>query len=182
MKNFKDISALHGILLAAYKDGEGMPGRNTLIKALQEYLEFDENQARLYAWTVLSKNSNDSADWVSSNAYKIAGTWVNGNMSGSAGNLLVTKTETWQFNEDLTYQHKYESYEGYVSPFGGSYSKPSSSSESGIWAPPDELLDEISIVIISFSGRCRPIKIGGLGSTQTIPRFCKISGEMFTRQ
>ena len=30
-------------------------------------------------------------------------------------------TETWTFFDDLTYQHKYESYEGYVSPFGGGY-------------------------------------------------------------
>ena len=182
MKNFKDISALHSVLSVVYSLGEGEVGRTAFAQWLQESLEFDARQAELYSSTVLTKNSNGSADWVSMNAYKVAGEWVRGNMGGSAGNLLVSKTETWQFNEDLTYQHKHESYEGYVSPFGGSYSRPSSSSEFGIWAPSDRLEDELRIIAISQSGRSRPIRVGWLGATQTIPTSCTLDGERFARQ
>lgn len=182
MKNFKDISSLHAVLSAVYTVGEGAVGRSAFTEFLREQFQFDVHQAELYSSTVLSRNSNGSADWVSMNGYKVAGEWARGDMSGSAGNLLVTKTETWQFNEDLTYQHTHERYEGYVSPFGGSYSRPSSSSELGIWAPSDQLADEICIVAMALSGRCRPIRFGWLGSTQTIPRSCMLDGERFARQ
>lgn len=182
MKNFKDISALHSVLSAAYSLGEGEVGRNAFAQLLQESFEFDAPQAELYSSTVLTTNSNGSADWVSMNAYKVVGKWARGNSDGSAGNLVVSKTETWQFNEDLTYQHKHESYEGYVSPFGDSYSRPSSSSEFGIWAPSDRLDDRLSIVAISQSGRSRPIRIEWLGATHTSPTSCTLDGERFARQ
>lgn len=182
MKNFKDISALHTVLSAVYAAGEGDVGRKFFTQALQEKFEFNLRQAELYASKVLSRNSNGSADWVSMNAYKVAGTWVKGDVKGSAGNLVVTKKETWQFSEDLTYEHKHESYEGYSSPFGASYSTPASSSEFGIWAPSDQLADEIQIVVIASTGWCRPLKIGWLGATESIPRSCSLDGVRFTRE
>jgi len=182
MMNFKDISALCGVLSAAYNLGEGAVGRDAFSHLLREQFEFDADQAKLYASTVLSVNSNGSSDWVSMNAHKLAGKWVRGDSSGSAGNLVVTKTWIWQFNEDLTYENRYETYEGYNSPFGDSYSRPTSQSEYGIWAPPDQLADEISIVAISTTGWCRPIKISWRGATQTIPSSCSVDGVDFGRQ
>ena len=182
MKNFKNISALHSVLSEVYSLGEGEVGRNVFPQWLQENLELNEGQAELYSSTVLTKNSNGSADWVMMNGYKVVGKWTSGNMDGSAGNLLVSKTETWQFNEDLTYQHKNESYEGYVSPFGGSYSRPSSSSELGIWAPSDRLEDEFCIIAISQSGRSRSIRVKWLGATKINPVSCTLDGARFARQ
>jgi len=182
MMNFKDISALCGVLSAAYNLGEGAVGRDAFSQLLCEQFEFNADQAKFYASTVLSLNSNGSADWVSMNAHKLAGKWVRGDSSGSAGNLVVTKTWIWQFNEDLTYENRYETYEGYNSPFGDSYSRPTSQSEYGIWAPPDQLADEISIVAISTTGWCRPIKISWRGATQTIPSSCSVDGVVFGRQ
>jgi hypothetical protein len=181
MKNFKDIDSLHALLAAVYTVGEGAVGRTAFAELLLEQFQFEPRQAELYGSTVLSKNSNGSADWASMNGYKVAGKWVRGDMTGSAGNLLVTKTETWQFNQDLTYRHTHESYEGYTS-IVGSYSIPSSSSEQGIWAPSDRLDDETSIVAVAASGYCRTIKFGWLGSTQTIPPACLLDGERFSRR
>jgi hypothetical protein len=82
----------------------------------------------------------------------LVGRVAGGNSKGSAGNLLVTKTESWIFSEDLTYQHKNESYEGYVSPFRGGYSRPRASSTYGIWAPSDVLSLAISIIMIKSDG------------------------------
>jgi hypothetical protein len=182
MKNFNDVSTLHRVLTNAFNTGEGQIGREALAQKLQELLEFDQSQAHLYSWTVLWENSSKSADHSSANAYKLLGRWSKGNSDGSAGNLLVTRTESWLFNEDLTYQHKHERYEGYSSPFGGSYSRPSASSETGIWAPSDRLTDETNIVAISSSGWSRQVTIGWLGSSLENPTSCIIEGERFAKQ
>src|SRR5687768_14813586 len=182
MKNFKDVDRLCAVLKAAYQDGEGDPGRQAFKQALRDRLGFNETQAELYATKVLSGNVNGSAAWVSMNAWKMIGTWVRGDMTGTAGSLVVTKTETWQFNEDLTYRHGFERYEGYVSPFGSTYAAPSSSADTGIWAPCDWLDDNIQLVAIAATGWCRPIKIGWLGSTDTLPHSCSLNGARFTKE
>jgi hypothetical protein len=152
MLNFANIEALHSVLSAIYKAQEGLAGVALFQEMLQRELHFSLQQAEKYARTVLTRNSNGSADFVNMNAYKLAGTWSSGNSKGSAGNLLVTKTESWIFREDLTYEHKNESYEGYVSPLGGGYSRPRSSSAYGIWAPSDVVSSDISIVMIKSDG------------------------------
>jgi hypothetical protein len=135
IKHFKDIEALVHALSAAYSAGEGEVGRSEFRTALQTVLDFDARQADLYASTVLSNNSNGSASFVSRNAYRLSGRWLRVDSRGSAGNLVVSKTEIWLFGEDLTYEHKFESYQGYVSPFGSSYSSPKSSAETGHLGP-----------------------------------------------
>jgi hypothetical protein len=152
MLNFANIEALHSVLSAIYKAQEGLAGVALFREILQRDLHFSLQQAEKYSETVLTRNSNGSADFVNMNAYKLVGTWSRGNSKGSAGNLLVTKTESWIFQEDLTYEHKNESYEGYVSSFGGGYSRPRSSSTYGIWAPSDVPSSAISMVTIKSDG------------------------------
>ena len=182
MKNFKDIDALHKVLVAAFVEGEGEPGRRLFALKLRELAGFNERQSELYASTTLSQNSNGSADRVSMNAGKLEGTWVKGDSTGSAGNLVVAKTEIWTFSDDLTYRHEHRSYEGYSSPFGSGYSRQSPSSETGIWAPCDRLDDEIQVVVIATTGWCRPLKVGWLGSTRMLPPVCTLDRVRFTRQ
>lgn len=182
IKQFKDIDALVQTLSAAYRFGEGEVGRSEFRSVLQTVLNFDARKAELYSSTVLSNNSNASASFVSMNAYKLSGRWIRGDNHGTAGQLVVSKTETWLFKEDLTYEHKYESYEGYVAPFGFSYSLPKSSSEIGIWAPSDQSGDTFRVVVISRTGFCRRLKAEWLGSTATMPPACSIDRLRFIRQ
>jgi hypothetical protein len=88
------------------------PGRDVFRAVLQSVLELTPNQANRYAWTVLYENSEESADRVRKNGHKVVGEWRCGDMTGSAGNLLVTKTESLRFADDLTYQYKVSRYEG----------------------------------------------------------------------
>lgn len=182
IKEFKDINALVRALSATYRIGEGDVGRSAFRMDLQTVLDFDARQAELYSSTVLSNNSNGSASFVSRNAYRLSGRWHRGDSRGSAGNLVVSKTETWLFEEDLTYEHKFESYEGYVSPFGSSYSLPKSSSENGIWAPSDQPGDTFKVVAISRTGLCRRFEVEWLDSAAAMPQACSIDRSRFIRQ
>ena len=168
-------------LSAAYRDGEGDVGRRLFKAALETNLGFDARQAELYSSTVLSRNSNGSASFVARHAYRLAGRWMRCEDRGSAGNLVVMKTETWRFEEDLTYEHKLESYEGSVSPFGSSYSLPTSSSEYGVWAPSDQPEDTFTVVIISRAGHCRRLAVEWLDS-RSLPQACKINRRQFMRE
>ena len=116
MLNFANIEALHSVLSAIYKaQKRAWQVSHYFEKYCKEICTSVCRSAEKYSETVLTRNSNGSADFVNMNAYKLVGTWSRGNSKGSAGNLLVTKTESWIFQEDLTYEHKNESYEGYVS-------------------------------------------------------------------
>ena len=179
--NFVDISRLHSLLTAIHKAQEGPVGIPVFEALLQEKLEFTLQQAREYSATVLTRNSNGSADFVNMNAYKLVGKWSKGNSSGSAGNLVVTRTESWIFKEDLTYENKYESYEGYMSPFGGGYSRPSSSSTFGIWAPCDVLASPISIITIDSNGFSHKRRIEWTEPDQSMPKGMLLNGERFAK-
>ncbi len=136
MFNFKGIDALHSVLKAIYQAQPGPGGVELLSDFLQEKLQFTREQATCYSTSILTCNSDGSADFVHQNAWRLVGKWSKGSSAGSAGNLVVTQTDSWIFSEDLTYESKHESYEGYVSSFGGD-SRPRSSSTFGIWAPSD---------------------------------------------
>ena len=181
MLNFANIEALHSVLSAVYKAQEGPAGVALFQEMLQSELHFSPQQAEKYSRTVLTRNSNGSADFVNMNAYKLVGTWSAGNSKGSAGNLLVTKTESWIFNEDLTYEHKNESYEGYVSPLGGGYSRPRASSTYGIWAPSDVLSSAISIIMIKSDGSPRTPCITWTQPDERIPHGMLFDGDRFGR-
>jgi hypothetical protein len=151
-KHFTNISSLHRILTEIYQWRQGAAGIEGFSMLLQRDLGFSAEQARKYSACVLSQNSEGSADCVSRNARKLIGKWSNGNSAGSAGNLLVTRTESWKFDEGLQYENKNESYEGFVSPFGGGYSRPRSSSNYGLWAPSDRPTSPISIITMDERG------------------------------
>jgi hypothetical protein len=181
MLNFANIEALHSVLSAIYKAQEGVAGVAIFQEVLQRQLHFSPQQAEKYSTAVLTRNSNGSADFVNMNAYKLVGTWSKGNSQGSAGNLVVTKTESWIFREELTYEHRYESYEGYVSPLGGGYSRPRSSSTLGIWAPCDVLASTISIIAIKSDGVPLVRSITWTQPNERLPHGMLLDGERFAR-
>jgi len=153
MFNFKDIDALHSLLKAIYEREPGPAGVALFSSFLQEEMKFTSEQADCYSRSVLTTNSERSADFVHQNAWKLIGKWSKGSSAGSAGNLVVSRTQSWIFSENLTYESKDESYEGYVNPFGGGYSRPRSSSTFGIWAPSDLPSSPFRIVTIGEDGR-----------------------------
>lgn len=182
MKIFTDISGLHRALQIAFESGPGEPGRTLFANALVNELEFSAQQASLYASVVLSQNVEASADWVRTNVLDVSGTWIHMESSGMAAALLSTKTETWTFDADLTYNYKLETYEGYSSPFGSSYAIPKSSPEAGFWAPADRLGDEVAIVAIASGGWTRKLSLAWLDQGELRHRRCTIDGKEFSRR
>lgn len=112
MFNFKDVSALRSLLTDIHQAKQGRAGSELLSEVLQRDLQFTAEQARRYSSWLLTRDADDSADCVYRNARKLIGTWSRGNSDGTAGNLVVSRTESWIFAEDLTYENKNESYEG----------------------------------------------------------------------
>jgi hypothetical protein len=151
-KHFTDISGLQRTLAKIYEWKQGPEGIEGFAALLKRDLGFSDEEARKYSTWILTRNAETSADCVSRNARKLIGKWSQGSSAGSAGNLVVSRTESWIFNETLAYENKNESYEGYVSPFGGGYSRPKSSSSFGLWAPSDHTTSPFSIVTMNETG------------------------------
>jgi hypothetical protein len=181
MFNFKDIDALHSVLKAIYKSQPGPAGIALFSTLLQEEMKFTPEQAACYSKSVLTNNSERSADFVHRNAWKLVAKWSRGDPKGSAGNLVVSKTWSWIFSEQLSYESKYETYEGYTDPFGGGYSRPTSSSTSGIWAPSDLPTSPFSVVTISEDGRCASRTVEWTVQDQLLPSGMSYDGERFGR-
>jgi hypothetical protein len=100
---------------------------------------------------------------------------------GMSSALLKSETETWKFSDDLTCEHKLETYEGYVSPFGSSYSVPSSSSEFFVWASSDLQAQDLKVVIVSPDGGARVLTFVWMDE-EIFPRKCSIDGDTFIKQ
>ncbi|MBL0153391.1 MAG: hypothetical protein IPP93_07870 [Chitinophagaceae bacterium] len=184
MQHFVNISAIQNYLERIYKSQKGKNGQTLLKKELIRQLQFTEEQAQLYSSTVLTKNSNDSADWVYRNATKMLGRWVHIDQYSSAG-YMNNKTDTWHFKDDLTYQHKIEKYESSFStgPFQSfsMTSNPTPTITSGIWAPSDRLEQTINVVIISFSGYASRLKIAWPDEEDTFFNSCKIDDVQYAK-
>jgi hypothetical protein len=180
MLNFKDISALQSILTAIYKDAPGESGKDLFCAVLQRNLNFTIDQAKKYAAIVLAHNTERSAEYVGVNCDKLIGEWAKGSDS-SAGNLVVNRTESWIFSEDLTYEIRYESYEGYTSPFGGGYSRPRSSSTFGIWSPSDLPSSPFPIVTIDQNGLCSSKSVEWTDMEQSMPSAMYLNRALFSK-
>jgi len=184
MQNFVDMPALHDFLNSIYECQEGEPGQKLLKEELIKQLQFTEAQAQLYSSTVLTKNSNGSADWVNMNAGKMLGSWVHIDQYSSAG-YMNSKTDSWVFNEDLTYQHKIEKYESSLSlgafqNFSMS-SNPTPTISFGIWAPSDRLEQTFNVVIIASSGYASILKVAWPNDKDFICKSCTIDGVQYAK-
>lgn len=176
MKTFRDLPALCNVLNKIYEAQPGAEGRIMFAKALEQHFEFTTEQAELFSSTVLTENSKESAEYVKENAWKIEGVWKHLKQQGMSTGYLSTSTETWVFRDDLTYEHTYETYSGYVDPFGSSYSgAPKSEPEIGLWAPSDRLEDIFKIVLIASTGRARQLVISGVNKDNQYDKSCKIN-------
>ena len=183
MKNFQDISALRSVLRELYEKGPPDPEQRRTMFAdfLEQQLEFTKGNAALYASTVLTRNAEGSSDWVGFSAIKVLGTWINMSQQGMAAAWLKSVTETWRFSDDLTCEHKLETYEGYTSPFGAGYSRPSSRGEMFIWASSDLDDQSLKVVIVSPDGGARTLVFGWMDDSLH-PRKCSINGVTFVKQ
>jgi hypothetical protein len=185
MLTFTSTAALCGVLETAYRAGPGEPGRKEFEKGLQTSLKFTEKQARLYASTVLGNNSETSAGYVRSNAERLVGTWrasgsnVLANL-GYGGNALSTTLEEWTFFDDLTYRYSLERQTSFMSPYGTSV-RPSSKSESGLWAPPDRIGERIEILLLPHGLEGRTVMVDWRGSTEASPMECSLDFTRFRR-
>lgn len=101
---------------------------------------------------------------------------------GMSAALLKSETETWKFSDDLTCEHKWEIYEGYVSPpFGLNYSVPSSNSKFFIWASSDLHDQDLKVVIVSPDDGARVLTSCG-SMSRFFPRKCSIDGDTFIKE
>jgi hypothetical protein len=184
MNYFRDVSALHDVLAVLYRDAPSEARRATLARFLEEW-GFTPDQASLFASTVLCRDTEGSADWVRTNAFHVNGSWVRGEQQGNVGIWLSTMKETWTFSIDLTYEHKIERYESSIStgPFlQSSYSRPTASVQSGIWAPPDWIRDQWDVFLMSSNGFARQMKLEWLDNSNFDYRACSIDGQRFGRE
>src|SRR5262245_55922386 len=103
MEKFRDLSALQGLLRAVYEKCPAEERRIDFVYALKKELRYTTAQAELYTSTVLSQNTEASADCVMANGLRVAHRWIRSEQQGNVGSWLSTMQETWQFNENLTY-------------------------------------------------------------------------------
>ena len=153
MMNFSDVPALRDFVRQTYET-VGPQGQAELTKLLHQDFGFSQYHAQLYASIVLSRNADSSADCIFANAKRLAGSiWMTGTQSGIPGGWLNTTQETWQFKWNLQFSHERQTYEGYTSPFGASYSRPTRWRENGIWAPSDSepSKEQLEVLAISLS-------------------------------
>jgi hypothetical protein len=183
VKNFIDMSALRSALQDVYQRFPSEPEQrlSAFVAILEHQLDFTKEDAALYAATVLTRNAEGSSDWVCSSAINILGTWMRMSQEGMPSALLKSETETWHFSEELTCEHKLDSYEGYVSPFGSSYSVPSSNSQFFAWACSDLKKEDLKVVIVSPNGGSGVLTFVFL-DTQIFPHKCSINGNTFLKQ
>ena len=184
MNYFRDVSKLHDVLAVLYRDVSTEARRATLARFLEEW-GFTPEQASLFASTVLCRDAEGSADWVRTNAFHMSGSWVRGEQQGNVGSWLSTMKETWTFNVDLTYEHKIERYDSSITTgpfFQSSYSRPTGSVQSGIWAPPDWIRDQWDLFLMSSNGFARQLKLEWLDNSNCDYRACSIDGQRFGRE
>ena len=185
MYTFKSVAALCGLLERAHQAGPGETGRTQFVDALKTTYEFEDGAAHLYAETVLGSNSDNSAGIVRTNAERLIGTWrATGASSladiGYGGNALSSKVEEWTFFDDLTYRYSLERQTSFMSPYG-SVVRPSSTSESGLWAPPDRIGARIDILLLPDGLEDRSVMVDWLGSTEASPTECSLDFTKFRR-
>jgi hypothetical protein len=181
MFNFKNVSALSKVLRAGYKDGE--PARAAMARILETDFKFPQEAAKLYASTVLSRNVERSADSMIANADKVIGTWFTSTQSGGLGGWLKTMLETWEFDSNLEFEHKRQTDESYINPLGGGFSRPTSWSERGLWAPSDsEPGKKLYLVVVGYSdGIARPLQLIWPDDSKDPDQF-SIGGTVYARQ
>ena len=185
MYTFTSVAALCGLLERTYHAGPGETGRTTLVAALKTTYEFGDGAAHLYAETVLGSNSDNSADIVRTNAERLIGTWrATGASSladiGYGGNALSSRVEEWNFADDLTYTYRLEKQISLMSPYG-SIVRPSSTSEGGLWVPPDRTGPQIDILLLCHGTDGRKAVVDWLASDDDRPMQCGINGTRFLR-
>jgi hypothetical protein len=185
MFTFSSIAALCALVENAYKAGSGAPGRAYGVERLKTRYEFSDRAAQLYAAAVLAENAATSARAVQTNAERLLGTWkATGSSSladvGYGGNALSTRVEEWTFNDDLTYTYSLERMTSLMGPYG-SLARPSSTRESGIWAPPDRYSAELVILLLKDGWSDRTIRVDWMGSSDDRPTVCRIDFAQFQR-
>jgi len=152
-----------------------LPRRGDLeLSRLLEEWGFTPYQASLYASTVLCRNAEGSADWMRTNAGHIVGSWIRGGQEGAVG--------PWGCHEgDLdvqrrpTYEHKTERYDSSITTgpfFQSSYSRPTANVQSGIWAPPDWIRDQLDLFLMSSSGFMRQMRLEWVDNSNYDFRAC----------
>lgn len=185
MYTFTNVAALCGFLERAYQAGPGETGRTAFVAALKTRYEFGDRAAQLYAETVLGSNSDKSAGIVRTNAERLIGTWRATDASsladlGYGGNALSSREEEWNFADDLTYTYRLEKQTSLMSPYG-SIVRPSSTSEGGLWVPPDRTGPQIQILLLCHGTDGRKVVVDWLGSQDDRPMECRIGSTRFQR-
>ena len=185
MNYLRDVSALHRVFGVLYRDVPSDERRATLSRFLEEEYAFTPDQASLFASTVLGQNAEGSADCVRTNGLRVTGSWVRGEQEGNVGGWLSTMKETWQFDIDLTYEHKIERYDSSITTgpfFQSSYSRPKMSLERGIWAPSDNILDQLTLFVMSTEGFARSMMLEWIEKETYNYRACTINMQRFSRE
>jgi hypothetical protein len=184
MNYFRDVSALHD-LLAMLSEKEPAETRRAALSRFLEEWGFTPDQASLFASIVLDQNAEGSANSVMTNGTRISGSWILMEQEGNVGSWQSTMKETWLFNIDLTYEHKVESYDSTITTgpfFQSSFSRPKMSLQRGIWAPSDNILDQLRLFVMSTEGYARMMMFEWVDKKTSNYRACTINMVRFIRE
>ena len=114
------------------------------------------------------------------------GSWVWGDQEGNVGSWQSTMQETWTFNVDLTYERKVERYDSSITTgpfFQSSYSRPTGSVQSGVWAPPDfGYAIRLDLFVMSSDGFARQMRWEWIDNSKYDYRGYSIDGQRFGRE
>lgn len=152
---------------------------------LKTRYEFGDRAATLFAGTVLGSNSDRSVEIVRTNAHRLIGGWrATGGSSladlGYGGNALSSRIEEWTFADDLTYTYRLEKQTSFMSPYG-SIVRPTTTSQHGLWAPPDQTGPQSEILLLPDGTDDRKVVIDWLESDASRPAACLVNGTRFQR-
>jgi hypothetical protein len=183
MKHYPNIGKMCDTLREVSEKIPGPAGPAEFKRLVQEHFEFTPQQADVYVSTVMSRNLADSADNAKTNADALYGPWTRMQQTGNSPGWMKTVTETWHFRDNLTYEHKMESYAGAMTTgpfFQSSYSSPSINVDSGIWAPSDAVRPEgVDVAIISFTAAPKRLHCRWAGPDGRLQTKFSIHGSIF---
>jgi hypothetical protein len=185
VKEFTDVAAL-GRFLSWMNENWATERRQALFtEFLTTQFEFTPEQAGAYVSVVLSENSDVTPNAVEQHSRELVGTWVRMKQDALASGWLSNVKYSWTFRDDLTYEFATEKYDGYVSPFGQSMSRNSSTSDRGIWAASDCRGNDgkLALLVISYeTGQPRTLGHAWTDREPFYHRSCVIDGDAYARQ
>ena len=180
---FSDLASLVKFFGEAMSSYSQEAKRERCLEVLREWGHTDD-LANLFVSVALSRDSN-SADGIELNGDRITGTWMRGEQTGNVGSYLKTVRDTWTFMDDLSYTHRIETNEDFMTTgpyFQSSYSGPKITEENGLWSPPDSVEGNLKIFILPYHGKAGTVNLEWVEPERFSYEACKLNRLRYAKE